>query len=136
MVFMCCISAGIEPARPLTLEEAKPKMVEALKNERVRERVRRRERRPRARFARRCKAGRKLPDALKQSGLPSEKIAPFSLAEQPPAKPAEGDKKPEPQPTPPDMMMIKSAVMNLEAGQVSEFVPTADRRPGRRAGKT
>ncbi len=116
--------AGIEPARPLTLEEAKPKVAEALKNERVRERVTTKGAEAAHKIRDALQGGAQVADALKQGGLPSEKLAPFSLAEQPPVKPAEGDKKPEPQPTPPDMMMIKNAVMNLETGQASEFIPT------------
>ena len=38
-VSIFCISCGITPARPLTLEEAKPKIVEALKARKERELV-------------------------------------------------------------------------------------------------
>ncbi|MGZ5019883.1 MAG: peptidylprolyl isomerase [Chthoniobacterales bacterium] len=118
--------ANVEPARPLTLEEAKPKVVEAIKNERVRELVTTKGAEAARKLREAMQSGAQLSAALQQTGLPSEKIPPFSLAEQPPpAKPAEDGKKPEPAPTPADMMMIKSAVMNLDAGQVSEFVPTA-----------
>ena len=116
--------AGIEPARPLTLEEAKPKIVEAIKNERVRERVAAKGAETAQKIREALQNGSDPQTALKQTGLPAEKVPPFSLAEQPAPKPPEKDKNPAPSPTPADMMTIKGAVMNLEPGQVSEFMPT------------
>ncbi len=117
--------AGIEPARPLTLEEAKPKITEAIKNERVHERVAAKGAEASHKIREALQSGTDLQAALKQAGSPAEKLAPFSLTEEPP-KPTEGDKKPTPTPTPADMMTIKGAVMNLEPGQVSEFMQTAN----------
>jgi hypothetical protein len=116
---------GIEPTRPLTLAEAKPKIVEAIKNERVHERVATKGAEASHKIREALQTGADLQAALKQTGLPAEKIPPFSLTDQPKMKPAEDGKKPQPEPTPADLMTIKGAAMNLEAGQVSEFMQTA-----------
>ena len=111
---------SVTPARPLTLDEAKPKIVENLTKERVRQLVSNRGA-DIARVIREASAaGTPLDSALSQSGLVAERIPPFAVME-PPAKPEETkDKKPDV----PDMAMIKSAVRELNPGSSTEFVPT------------
>ena len=114
--------AGLEPARPLTLEEAKPKIVESIKSQRVREMVTARGAEVAQKVREGLKSGLPIEAALQQTGLPVEKIPPFALADRQPM-PTEPDKAPEPQAA--DLPMIKGAVSELAPGEVSEFIPTA-----------
>ena len=112
---------GVTPARPLTLDEAKPKIVDALKKERVRQLVASKGADVARIIREATKAGTPLDKALAQSGLQAERIEPFSIVENPPPKPEEAkDKKPDA----PDLPMIKSAVREMNPGDSSEFVPT------------
>ena len=114
--------SGIEPPRPLSLEEAKPKIVETLKNQRVRALV----------AANGSAAAQKIRDALKngtpvdaaiqQAGLPNEKVPPFALADPPSMKIEPGQQ--EPKPESPDIQMIKGALSELNPGEATEFIPT------------
>jgi peptidyl-prolyl cis-trans isomerase D len=115
---------SINPARPLTLEEARPKIVETLKAERVRQLV----------SAKATEAAQKLRDALatgqavdatlQQVGLKPEKVPPFSLMDSPPTTPPNQPK--EPKTDAPDLPQIKQAAAELNGGEVSDFVPTSD----------
>src|SRR4029077_13205636 len=63
------------------------------------------------------KANEPLASILNKLGVKAEKIEPFSLEDDP-------DQVPEkPKNAPPDLMAIKSAVVNLQPGDVSEFFP-------------
>ncbi len=115
---------GVTPSRPLTLDESKAQIVEKLTKERVRQLVAAKG----ADIARTIReaiaAGTPLDTALNQVGLQAERIAPFAVMDPPPAppKPEEAqDKKPDA----PDLPMIKNAVRELNPGDSSEFVPTA-----------
>ena len=114
---------GIEAAKPLALDEAKPKISETLKNQRVRELVAAKGAEAAQKVREALKTGTALDAALQQTGLPSEKIPAFALAD-PPAMKMEEGKPPEPQPEAPDMQMIKGAVAEMNPGEVSEFIPT------------
>ena len=114
---------GVTGARPLTLDEAKPKIVEKLNKERLRQMVASKG----ADIARVIReaiaAGTPLDSALNQVGLQAERIPAFAIMDPapPPPKPEEAkDKKP----NAPDLPMIKSAVRELNPGESSEFVPT------------
>jgi parvulin-like peptidyl-prolyl isomerase len=115
---------GVTPSRPLTLDEAKPQVVEKLTKERLRQLVAAKG----ADIARTIReaiaAGTPLDTALNQVGLQAERIPPFAIMDPAPTppKPEEAtDKKPDA----PDLPMIKSAVRELNPGDSSEFVPTA-----------
>jgi peptidyl-prolyl cis-trans isomerase D len=115
---------GVTPARPLTLDEAKPKIVEKLTKERLRQLVAAKG----ADIARTIRealaAGTPLDTALNQVGLQAERIPPFAVmdpAPTPPQPEEAADKKPDA----PDLPMIKSAVRELNPGDSSDFVPTA-----------
>ena len=116
--------AGVEPARPLTLEEAKPKIVEALKGGKTREMLVNKAAEAGAKIREALNGGQPFDAAVAAAGVPVEKIPPFGLAEQPKMKPVEPGKEPEPDPQAPDLNLIKGAVAELNAGEVSEFVPT------------
>ncbi len=119
-------------SHPLTLEEAKPKIVEALKSERVRQLV----------AAKGAEVGRQMREALKSKtpldkavgpNLKVEQIPAFALIEPPaPKTDADKDKAKDPKPkdekpkdVTPDLPSIRSAVASLNPGEVSEFVPIA-----------
>ena len=115
---------GVTPARPLTLEEAKPLVVEKLTKERLRQLVAARG----ADIARTIReaiaAGTPLDTALNQVGLQAERIPPFAIMD-PPAQPPKPEEAKDKKPDAPDLPMIKSAVRELNPGESSEFVPTA-----------
>ncbi|MFN2507525.1 MAG: peptidyl-prolyl cis-trans isomerase [Chthoniobacterales bacterium] len=113
--------SGVDPPKPLTLEEATPKIVESLKNQRVREMVASKGAEAAQKIRDALKSGVPLDAALQASGLPAEKIPPFALSDQPALK-VEPEKQPEPET--PDLPMIKSAVSALAPGEVSTLIPT------------
>jgi peptidyl-prolyl cis-trans isomerase D len=115
---------GIEPARPLTLEEARPKIVDAIKKDRTREMLASKAAEAAGKIREALKNGTAFDAAMNASGLPVEKLPPFGLADQPKMKPAEPGKPAEPEPQPADMNLIKGAIAELNPGEVSEFVPT------------
>jgi len=111
---------GVTPAKPLTLEEAKPKVAESLKAERLRELLSNKG----AEIARKIREGngKPLDQIAQEAGLKLERVPPFALAVNT-VVPVEKDKEP-PKPDAPDLPMIKRAVSELSPGEVSEFVPT------------
>ena len=113
--------SGIDPAKPLTLEEAKPKILEAIKQERLREIVSNKAAEAAQKMRLAMQAGTPVEAAVQQAGLQAERIPPFALADSPAMK-AEPGKPPEPEA--PDMPLIKGAVAELSPGEVGEFVPT------------
>jgi hypothetical protein len=113
---------NVSPARPLILDEAKPKIVETLKKERLRQLVASKGGDVARIIREAARAGTPFDKALAQSGLQAERLPPFSIVENPPPKPEEAkDKKPDS----PDLPMIKRAVSELNPGDSTEFVPTA-----------
>jgi peptidyl-prolyl cis-trans isomerase D len=111
---------GVTPPKQLTLDEAKPKIVDALKARQERELV----------STRASKVSRDLRDAIKAGDSPAaaaqklklnlEALPVFTLADdlQPAASPA-------PQKSP-DLPMVKNAVVDLQPNDVTEPIPTAD----------
>src|SRR5207247_4039970 len=112
--------AGITPARPLTLAEAKPKIVEALKARKERELLTTRAANVAHDLGEALKAGDTLAKSAQELNLKLEKLPPFSLADelQPKASSA-----PE---TIPDLPMIKNAVADLHANEVADPIPTSE----------
>ncbi|CAN5760172.1 hypothetical protein BH20VER1_BH20VER1_04290 [soil metagenome] len=115
--------AGIEPPRPLTLEEARPQVVEAIKTQRIRALMAARAGEITQKLRAAVSAGTPLEVAAQEAGVSVEKIPPFALADQP-TPPAEPGKEPPP-PEAPDLQMIKAIISEMDPGEVSEFVPTA-----------
>jgi peptidyl-prolyl cis-trans isomerase D len=111
---------GVTPPKQLTLDEAKSKIVDALKARQERELV----------STRASKVSHDLRDAIKAGDSPAtaaqklklnlEALPAFTLADdlQPVASPA-------PQKSP-DLPMVKNAVVDLHANDVTEPIPTAD----------
>jgi parvulin-like peptidyl-prolyl isomerase len=112
--------ADATPARPLTMEEAKPKIVDSLKASRAREAMSLKASAAVHDLREGLKAGEPLSFAAEKVNLKAEKIPTFTLMDdenQDPNKPQE--KKP-------DMIAVKNAVASLQPGEVSDFFPWED----------
>src|SRR5438105_14661082 len=112
--------AAITAARPLTLEEAKPKITESLKARKERELVTIRAANVAHDLGEALKAGDPIPKAAEKLKIKLEKLSPFTLADElePKASPAPEQS--------PDLPRIKSAIADLHANEVSDPLPTAD----------
>src|SRR5207245_8565852 len=108
---------GITEARALTVEEAKPKIVEAMKKSRAREVMSTKgaEVMNQLREATKPSAGAGAEAAIQKAGVKFEKIPPFALIEEEKTK-LEGK---EPKNEPPDLAAIKDAVAFLNPGEIS-----------------
>src|SRR4051812_765883 len=113
---------GVEPARPLSLEEAKPKIVDAIKTSRAREMVATKGAQVSHDIREALLAGTPLQAALDKSGVKAEKIEPFTLSED--MDPEEMPK--EPKKRGPDFTAIRNAVAGMQTGEVTEFIPAGD----------
>lgn len=103
---------GVTPARPLTFDEAKPKLAETLKNERVTEALGLKGTELRTKLETELKAGKTFAEAAHAAGVTVETVPAFSLMDPP---------KPEVK----DGQQIAQASVDLAVGQLSEVVPTA-----------
>jgi hypothetical protein len=119
---------GGTPSRPLTLDEAKPKIVETLKKEKLKQLVASKGADTARVIREALRAGTPLDKAMAQSGLQVERIPPFAVADSPPTPPAPTALTPESEksakPETPDLPMIKNAVGELNPGDSTDFVPT------------
>jgi peptidyl-prolyl cis-trans isomerase D len=113
---------GVVEARPLTMEEAKPKIVDAIKTNRERETVSNKGMKAAHDLRENLKAGEPLASAVAKANLKMEKLPPFSLADE--FEPGTEPNKPGKES--PDFSAIKRAVGDLTTGGVSEFWPVAD----------
>jgi peptidyl-prolyl cis-trans isomerase D len=111
---------GVVEARPLTLEEAKPKIAETLKGQRERELLSNKGAKVAHDLREALKTGMPLARACEQAGVKPEKLEPFTIADDE----ALGDQAPKPQA--PDLMSIKSAVSQIQPGEVTDFVPSPE----------
>jgi len=114
--------AGIVEARPLTLEEAKPKIVDALKAAREREMVSAKGAKASQDLREGLKGGKPLSSALEAANVKAEKLEPFTLADDADVK-NPGDQLKNKSP---DMIAIKNAVSQIQPGEVSDFFPSDD----------
>jgi hypothetical protein len=115
---------NVEPARPLTPEEAKPKIVEALKKQSVQQMVAAKAAGVAQKLKDKLTAGKSFDEAATQAGVKLEKIAAFAMVDTPPgASPAP---TPEKKDEAPDMPNIKSTASGLSPGSVSDFVSTSN----------
>lgn len=74
---------NVVPARPLTLDEAKPKIVESLKNTRARENLTAEAEKIRQTLLDALGKGQSIADAAKAAGQTATDLAPFTLSEPP-----------------------------------------------------
>jgi PPIC-type PPIASE domain/SurA N-terminal domain len=87
---------GITEARPLTVEEAKPKIVDALKKGRARELMSTKGAEVAQQLREAAKSGQSLEAAIQKSGAKPEKLPPFSLMEEEKPKSEGNEPKNEP----------------------------------------
>jgi hypothetical protein len=111
---------GKTEARPLTLEEAKPKIVDALKKTRVRELMSTKGAELVQQLREAKKSGQPLEAAIAKAGVKPEKLPAFSLIEEESEKSEENEQK---KPSP-ELLALKDAVALLNPGDVTEFVPS------------
>jgi peptidyl-prolyl cis-trans isomerase D len=121
---------GKVESRPLTLEEAKPKIVESLKRSRSQEMLTTKGSEIAKQLREGMKSGQTVEAAAQKAGVKAEKIPAFSLMDNPTAKveaTAEAkDAKKEQEKQPADFLAIKNAASRLEPGEVSDFFPWED----------
>jgi peptidyl-prolyl cis-trans isomerase D len=109
--------AGIVEARPLSLEEAKPQITDAIKTTRARELMMTKANELAQQLRQALESGQSLEAAAQKAGVKLDKLPPFSLFEEP-------EKPEQHQPESPDLVMIKNAVAELEPGGVSDVFPS------------
>jgi PPIC-type PPIASE domain/SurA N-terminal domain len=114
---------GITEARPLTPEEAKPKIVDALKKSRARELMSTKGAELVQQLRQATKPGQPLEAATQKAGTKPEKLPPFSLIDEETAKSQGKEPKKD---EPPDLAAIKDAVAFLSPGEISDFVPSGE----------
>jgi hypothetical protein len=115
---------GVTPARPLTLDEAKPKIADTLSKQRLKQLVSSRGNDIARTVREAAKAHTPLDTALSQMGLQAERIPPFSIIENPPKPPAKPEDAKDKKPDVPDLATIKNAVRELNPGDATDFVAT------------
>lgn len=101
---------SVTPQRPLTLDEARPKVVQALKDERTKAALSAKAEEVRAKIADAMKAGKSFADAAKEAGQTVQEVPGFSAAE--PARAV------------PDASTIAQTTQDLSSEELSKFVPT------------
>ena len=114
--------AGLIEARPLTLEEAKPRIIEAIKSSRAHEMAANQGAKAAHDLREGLKAGEPLASVCQKANVKAEKIEPFTLLDEVDLKdPAAKAKN-----KPPDFLAVKNAAAQLQPGEVSEFFPSED----------
>jgi hypothetical protein len=111
--------AGISPARPLTMDEAKPKIVDSIKAGRTREAMALKASQAVHDLREDLKAGQPLASAAEKVNLKAEKIPTFTMM----PDDEEANKAKE---AATDMLAIRNAVAMLQPGDVSDFYPWED----------
>ena len=111
---------GRTETQPLTLEEAKPKIVDALKKTRGRELLSTKGAELVQQLREAKNSGQPLETAIQQAGAKPEKLPAFSLIEEEQQKP---DVK-EPKNQSPELLAVKDSVVLLNPGDVTDFVPS------------
>src|SRR5215471_17863094 len=106
--------------RPLTLEEAKPKIVDALKKTRARELMSTKGAELVQQLREAKKSNQSLDAAIEKTGLKPEKLTAFSLIDEE----LEKSDSNEPKKQSPELLTIKDAVALLNPGDVTDFVPS------------
>jgi SurA-like N-terminal domain/PPIC-type PPIASE domain len=111
---------GKTEARPLALEEAKPKIVDALKKTRTREVMSTKGAEMVQQFREAKKSGQPPEAVIEKAGVKPEKLAAFSLIDEEMEK-SEGDQQKKQSP---ELLTIKDAVALLNPGDVTDFMPS------------
>ena len=111
---------GKTEARPLALEEAKPKIVDALKKTRTRELMSTKGAEMVQQLREAKKSGQPPEAVIEKAGVKPEKLAAFSLIDEESEK-SEGDQQKKQSP---ELLTIKDAVALLNPGDVTDFMPS------------
>ncbi|HST29356.1 MAG TPA: peptidyl-prolyl cis-trans isomerase [Chthoniobacterales bacterium] len=112
---------SLTEARPLSLDESKQKITDAIKNEQARNLAMTKGRQAAETLRNGLKAGQPLQFTLEQAGgLKAEKMEPFTVADDLEAQ--NGKQKNESL----EMMMVKNVASGLQPGEVSDFSPGVD----------
>jgi hypothetical protein len=109
---------GKTEARPLTAEEAKPKIVGELKKTRARELMSTKGTDLVKQLREAKKSGQPLDAVIAKAGVKPEKLAPFSLIDEESEKSEGGEQKQQS----PELLTIKNGVAFLNPGDVTEYV--------------
>ena len=107
-------------AQPLTLEEAKPKIVDSLKKTRARELMSTKGAELVQQLREAKNSGQPFEAVIEKAGLKPEKLPAFSLIEEESEKSEGGEQK---KPSP-ELLSMKDAVALLNPGDVTDFVPS------------
>lgn len=103
---------AVTPAKPMTIEEAKPKIVAALKDDRAKAALAAKTEEIRTKIEGAVKGGKSFADAVKEAGQTAQDVPPFSAAE--PARAF------------PNAAEITEAATELNIGDLSKLVTTPD----------
>ena len=114
----------VVPSHPMTQQEARPKIVEALQKQEAQQKVAANATEVAAKLREALKNGKTAEEAARDAGVKAEKLPAFSLADHPPG--ATPPPKPETKNEPADMAYIKQTASSLTPGSVSDYV----RSPG------
>ena len=114
---------GVTEARPLNIEEAKPKIVDAIKKSRDRELMSTKGAELVQQLREATKSGQPLEAAVQKIGAQPEKLPPFSLIEEEKTKP-EGNEPKKNESA--DLPAIKEAVVFMNPGEISDFSPSGE----------
>ena len=113
---------GIADARPLTIEEAKPKIVESIKSSRARELMTTKGAELAQQLREAAKSNQPLDATVQKAGAKTEKLAPFSLVDEA----TDAQQKDANKQEPPDLITLKNAVAYLKPGEISDFLPSGE----------
>jgi SurA-like N-terminal domain/PPIC-type PPIASE domain len=111
---------GKTETRPLTLEEARPKIVDTLKKTRARELMSTKSAELVQQLREAKKSGQPLEAAIEKAGLKSEKLPAFSLIDEESEKPEGNEQKKQSL----ELLAVKDAIALLNPGDVTDFVPS------------
>ena len=111
---------GKTEARQLALEEAKPKIVDALKKTRTRELMSTKGAEMVQQLREAKKSGQSPEAIIEKAGVKPEKLTAFSLVDEEMEKPEADQQKKQS----PELLTIKDAVALLNAGDVTDFMPS------------
>jgi len=115
--------AGITEAHPLTLEEAKPKIVDTIKKSKARELMSTKGAEAVQQLREAKQSGQPLEAAIQKAGGKAEKIAPFSIIEEEKST-SQGNEPKKNEPA--DLPFIKQTVAFLNPGETSDFFPAGE----------
>src|SRR6478752_2582642 len=111
---------GKTEARPLALEEAKPKIVDALKKARTREVMSTKGAEMVQQLREAKKSGQSPEAVIEKAGVKPEKLPAFSLVDEEMEKPEADQQKKQS----PELLTIKDAVALLNPGDATDFMPS------------